>query len=101
MPRTQPLNLDQQRAVGQLARRQGCTCIECGSYDYLKSADRAVQSVNHITVELYCTNEVHRVQILALGRSFPLTFDQAKAIGLRVPGEPPPRRNPGETAPRA
>jgi hypothetical protein len=101
MPRTQPLNLDQQRAVGQLARRQGCTCIECGSYDYLKSAGRAIQSVNHITVELYCTNEVHRGQILALGKSFPLTFDQAKAIGLRVPGEPPPRRNPGETAPRA
>jgi hypothetical protein len=51
----------------------------------------AVQSVDHITVELYCTNEVHRVQILALGKSFPLTFDQAKAIGLRVPGETAPR----------
>jgi hypothetical protein len=34
--------------------------------------------------------------VLALGKSFPLSFAQAEAIGLTVPPkEPPPRRNPG------
>jgi hypothetical protein len=102
MPRTQRLDPAQRRAVEHLARHQGCVCIECGSSDYLESADKAVQFLGHIGVEVYCTNEEHPVKVLALGKSFPLTFAQARAIGLRVPpSDPPPRRNPGETSPRA
>ena len=102
MPRTQRLGPAQRRAVEQLARYQGCVCIECGSSDYLESAEKAVQFLGHIGVEVYCTNEEHHAKVLALGKSFPLTFAQARAIGLRVPpSDPPPRPNPGETSPSA
>ena len=77
-------------------------CIECGSRDYLESADKAVQFLGHIGLEVYCTNDEHPVKVLALGKAFPLTLVQARAIGPRVPpSDPPPRRNPGETSPRA
>ena len=59
--------------------------IECGSHDYLESADKAVQFLGHIGVEVYCTNDEHPVKVLALGKAFPLTFAQARGIGLRVP----------------
>jgi hypothetical protein len=91
MPRTQRLDPAQQRAVEHLARHQGCLCMDCGSSGYLKSNNKAVQYRDHIGVEVYCTNEEHPVKVLALGEPFALTFDQAKAIGLRVPpSEPPP-----------
>jgi hypothetical protein len=90
MPRTQRLDPAQRRAVEHLARHQGCVCIECGSSGYLERNDKAVQFRGHIGVDLYCTNEEHSVRILALGEPFVLTFDQAKAIGLRVPPSEPP-----------
>jgi hypothetical protein len=49
-----------------------------------------VQFRGHIGVEVYCTNEEHPVKVLALGERFTLTFDQATAIGLRVPPSEPP-----------
>jgi hypothetical protein len=101
MPRTQRLNPAQRRAVEHLARYQGCVCIECGSRDYLESADKAVQFLGHIGLEVYCTNDEHPMKVLALGGAFPLKFAQARAIGLRVPPSDPPRRYPGETSPRA
>ena len=102
MPRTQRLDPAQRRAVEHLARYQGCVCIDCGSSDYLESAGKAVQFLGHMGVEVYCTNDEHPMKVLALGRSFPLTFAQARAIGLRVPpSDLPPRPNPGETSPRA
>jgi hypothetical protein len=90
MPRTQRLDPAQQRAVEYLARHQGCVCIDCGSSGYLTSNNKAVQFRGHIGVEVYCTNEEHPVKVLALGEPFTLTFDQAKAIGLRVPPSEPP-----------
>jgi aldehyde:ferredoxin oxidoreductase len=102
MPRTQRLDPAQRRVVEHLALHQGCVCIECGSSDYLESAGKAVQFLGHIGVEVYCTNEEHPAKVLALGESFPLTFAQARAIGLRVPpSDPPPQRNPGEGSPSA
>ena len=102
MPRTQRLDPAQRRAVEHLARDQGCVCVECGSRDHLESADKAVQFLGHMGVEVYCPNDAHPAKVLALGKAFPLTFAQARAIGLRVPhGDPPPRRNPGEASPRA
>ena len=100
MPRTQRLDPAQRRAVEHLARYQGRVCIECGSSDHLESADKAVQFRGHIGVDLYCTNEEHSVKVLALGEPFALTFDQARAIGLRVPAsEPLTHRPPGGAAP--
>ena len=90
MPRTQRLDPAQQRAVEHLARHQGCVCIDCGSSGYLKRNKKAVQFPGHIDLEVYCTNEEHPVKVLALGEPFTLTFDQAKAIGLRVPPSEPP-----------
>jgi hypothetical protein len=49
-----------------------------------------VQFRGYFGVDLYCTNEEHPVKVLALGEPFTLTFDQAKAIGLRVPPSEPP-----------
>jgi hypothetical protein len=100
MPRTQRLAPAQRRAVEHLARYQGCVCIDCGSSDYLESTDKAVQFLGHIGVEVYCANDEHPVKVLALGKSFPLTFAQARAIGLRVPASAPPTNRPaGGTAP--
>ena len=90
MPRTQRLDPAQRRAVEHLARHQGCVCIDCGSNGYLESAGKAVQFRGHIGVDLYCTNEEHSVKVLALGEPFALTFDQARAIGLRAPPSEPP-----------
>ena len=90
MPRTQRLDPAQQRAVEHLARHQGCVCIDCASSGYLTSNNKAVQFRGHIGVEVYCTNEEHPVKVLALDEPFTLTFDQAKAIGLRVPPSEPP-----------
>jgi hypothetical protein len=104
MRRKQALSETQQRAVERLAKRQGCTCIECGSADYLQSDTNAVLSFSNINVALFCNNPnaEHSEGVLALGKSFPLSFAQAETIGLSVPPEdPPPRRNPGEAAPRA
>jgi hypothetical protein len=102
MRRKQALNQTQQRAVERLAKGQGYTCIECGSADYLESDTNAVQSVSNMNVALFCKNPdaEHPEGVLALGKSFPLSFAQAEAIGVTVPpDEPLPRRNPGETAP--
>jgi hypothetical protein len=65
-------------------------CIECGSRGYLESNDKAVQSRGNIGVGLYRTNEEHPVKVVALGKPIALTFDQARAIGLRVPPSEPP-----------
>ena len=101
MQRTQNLNEVQQWAVERLARSQGCKCHECGSPDYLESGDKGELFVSSIGVELICTNPVHSARVLALGQSFPLTFDQAASIGLTVPpSDLPTRRRPGETFPR-
>jgi hypothetical protein len=104
MRRKQALTQTQQRAVERLAKGQGCTCIECGSADYLQSDTNAVRSFSNMNVALFCKNPdaEHSEGVLALGKSFPLSFAQAEAMGLTVPPEePPPRRNPGETTPRA
>jgi hypothetical protein len=42
MRRKQALTQTQQRAVERLAKSQGCTCIECGSADYLQSDTNVV-----------------------------------------------------------
>ena len=65
-------------------------CIECGSRGYLESNDKAVQFRGYIGVDLYRTNEEHPVKVVALGKPIALTFDQARAIGLRVPPSEPP-----------
>jgi hypothetical protein len=104
MRRKQALSQTQQRVVERLAKGQGCSCIECGSADYLVSDTNALLSFGNINVALFCKNPdaEHPDGVLALGQSFPLSFAQAEAIGLTVPPEePPPRRDPGETAPRA
>ena len=41
-------------------------------------------------MDLYCTNEEHPVKVVALAKPFALTFDQARAFGLRVPPSEPP-----------
>ena len=104
MRRKQALSQTQQRAVERLAKGQGCTCIECGSADYLVSDTNAVLSFSNMNVALFCNNPdaEHSEGVLALGKSFPLSFAQAEAIGVTVPPEvPPPRPNPGDTAPHA
>jgi hypothetical protein len=88
--RIQRLDPAQRRAVEHLARHQGCICRACGSRGYLESNDKAVQFRGHIGVDLYCTNEEHPAKVVALGEPFALTFDQARAIGLRVPPSEPP-----------
>jgi hypothetical protein len=90
MPRTQRLDPAQRLAVEHWARHQGCVCIECGSPGSLESNDKAVQFRGHIGVDLYCANEEHPVKVVALGKPFALTFDQARAVGLRVPPSEPP-----------
>jgi hypothetical protein len=103
MSRKQALTQTQQRAVERLAKGQGCTCIECGSSDYLHSDTNAVRSLSNMNVALFCKNPdaEHPEGVLALGKSFPLSFAQAEAIGVTVPPEESPlRRNPGESAPR-
>ena len=87
-----------------MAKGQGCTCIECGSADYLVSDTNALLSFSNMNVALFCKNPdaEHSEGVLALGKSFALSFAQAEAIGLTVPPEEPsPRRKPGGTAPRA
>jgi hypothetical protein len=93
MRRKQALTQTQQRAVERLAKRverlaksQGCTCIECGSADYLESDTNAVRSFSNMNVALFCKNPdaEHSEGVLALGKSFPLSFAQAEAMGLTV-----------------
>ncbi len=87
----------------RLAKRQGCSCIECGSSDYLESDTKAVQSSNYMNVGLFCKNPdaSHPNGVLALGKSFPLTFEQAEAIGIAGPSSVSvPRLRPGEISPR-
>jgi hypothetical protein len=103
MRRKQALSQTQQRAVERLAKGQGCACIECGSADFLVSDTNALLSFGNVNVALFCNNPhaEHPEGVLALGESFPLSFAQAEAICLTVPPEePPPRRDPGEKAPR-
>jgi hypothetical protein len=104
MRRKQALTRTQRRAVERLAKGQGCACIECGSADYLESDTNAVRSFGNVNVALFCKNPdaEHPEGVLALGKFFPLTFAQAETIGVTVQSEePPPRRDPGEAAPRA
>ena len=86
MRRKQALSRTQQRAVERLAKGQGCTCIECGSADYLQSDTNALQSFGNVNVALFCNNSdaLHPEGVLALGKSFALSFAQAEAIGLKV-----------------
>jgi hypothetical protein len=103
MIRTQAITPTQQRAIVRLAKRQGCSCIECGSSDYLESDTKAVQSSNYMNVGLFCKNPdaSHPNGVLALGKSFPLTFEQAEAIGIVGPSSVSvPRLRPGEISPR-
>ena len=85
--RKQALSRTQQRAVERLAKGQGCTCIDCGSADYLVSDTNALRSFGNVNVALFCNNPdaEHPEGVLALGESFPLSFAQAEAIGLKVP----------------
>ena len=100
MPRIQRLDPAQRLAVEHLARHQGYVCIDCDSSGYLESNDKAVQFRGHIGLDLYCTNEEHPMKVLALGKPFKLTFDQARAIGLRVPpSESPTGLPPSGTVP--
>jgi hypothetical protein len=87
MRRKQALTQTQQRAVERLAKSQGCTCIECGSADYLVSDTNALRSFANVNVALFCYNPdaEHPEGVLALGESFSLSFAQAEAIGLKVP----------------
>ena len=84
--RKQALSRTQQRAVERLAKGQGCTCIDCGSADYLQSDTNALRSLANLNVALFCNNPdaEHPEGVLALGESFPLSFAQAEAIGLKV-----------------
>jgi hypothetical protein len=86
MRRKQALTRNQQRAVERLAKGQGCTCIDCGSADYLQSDTNALRSLGNVNVALFCNNPdaEHPEGVLALGESFVLTFAQAEAIGLEV-----------------
>jgi hypothetical protein len=86
MRRKQALTRTQQRAVEQLAKSQGCTCIDCGSAKYLESATNALRSLGNLNVALFCNNPdaEHPEGVLALGESFSLSFAQAEAIGLKV-----------------
>ena len=86
MRRKQALTQTQQRALERLAKSQGCTCIECGSADYLESDTNAVRSFSNMNVALFCKNPhaEHPGGVLALGKSFPLSFAQAEAMGLTV-----------------
>jgi hypothetical protein len=85
--RKQALSQTQQRAVERLAKGQGCTCIDCGSADYLVSDTNALRSFGNVNVALFCNNPdaEHPEGVLALGESFALSFAQAEAIGLKVP----------------
>ena len=99
----QNLTYDQQRAVERLARSKGVECLHCGASD-LHSGDTA--SVGHVwvNVALMCRNPDadHAPNIQALDKSFNFTPEEAARIGIRpLPSEPPPRRRPGETSPRA
>jgi hypothetical protein len=87
MRRKQALSRTQQRAVERLAKGQGCTCIECGSAEYLQSDTNALRSFGKVNVALFCNNPhaKHPEGVLALGESFALPFAQAEAIGLKVP----------------
>ena len=91
MRRKQALTQTQQRAVERLAKGQGCTCLDCGSADYLESDTNIIQSFSNMMVALYCNNPdaEHAEGVLALGQSFPLSFAQADAIGLKVPPDDP------------
>jgi hypothetical protein len=84
--RKQALSRTQQRAVERLAKGQGCTCIDCGSADYLQSDTNALRSFANVNVALFCNNPdaEHPEGVLALGESFALSFAQAEAIGLKV-----------------
>ena len=86
MRRKQALSRTQQRAVVRLAKGQGCTCIDCGSAEYLVSDTNALRSFGNVNVALFCNNPdaEHPEGVLALGESFPLSFAQAEAIGLKV-----------------
>jgi hypothetical protein len=87
MRRKQALTRTQQRAVERLAKGQGCTCLECGSAEYLQSDTNALRSFANLNVALFCNNPdaEHPEGVLALGESFVLSFAQAEAIGLEVP----------------
>jgi hypothetical protein len=87
MRRKQALTRTQQRAVERLAKGQGCTCLECGSAEYLQSDTNALRSFGNLNVALFCNNPdaEHPEGVLALGESFVLSFAQAEAIGLEVP----------------
>jgi hypothetical protein len=87
MRRKQALTRNQQRAVERLAKGQGCTCIDCGSADYLESDTNALRSLGNVNVALFCNNPdaEHPEGVLALGKFFSLSFAQAEAIGLEVP----------------
>jgi hypothetical protein len=100
---TQHLNPAQQNAVERLARIKGIACKECRRDEFLTSDDTAFQSMSHINVRLFCANPDadHAAYVVATDRSFPLSFDEAEAIGIKVQGRnPPPRRRSGETFPR-
>jgi hypothetical protein len=84
--RKQALSRTQQRAVERLAKGQGCTCIDCGSADYLQSDTNALRSLANLNVALFCNNPnaEHPEGVLALGKSFSLSFAQAEALGPKV-----------------
>jgi hypothetical protein len=86
MRRKQALSRTQQRALERLAKGQGCACIECGSAEYLQSDTNALRSFSNVNVALFCNNPdaLHPEGVLALGETFPLSFAQAEAIGLKV-----------------
>jgi hypothetical protein len=68
MRRKQALSRTQQRAVERLAKGQGCTCIDCGSADYLVSDTNALRSFGNVNVALFCNNPdaEHPEGVLAL-----------------------------------
>ena len=70
-----------------MAKGQGCTCIDCGSADYLQSDTNALRAFANVNVALFCNNPYaeHPEGVVALGESFSLSFAQGEAIGLKVP----------------
>jgi hypothetical protein len=97
-----PLSPQQQQAVERVARELGVRCLRCGSPE-LQSEDMAVLTHNYVNVMLICPGPKpeHSGNVAAIDKSYPFGYEDAARFGIRRPPDPPPRRYPGETAPRS
>ena len=106
MRRKQALTQTQQRAVERLAKGQGCTCLDCGSADYLESDTNVVQSFGGMMRSpLYCdlTRTLNTAEgVLATRPIFPtLVGPTTTPSALKYQARAIPRHDagPGETTP--